>query len=105
MLLSSGAATLRRSLDHWFYTNDLRPDVVGDFEDTALMRIFAQAEHGVIPSPSVVEEEVCYRYSLESIDRVPDLVERFYGITVERRLKHPAVVALSETARSELFSS
>lgn len=104
MLLPSGAATLRRSIDHWFYSNDLRPDVVGDFEDTALMKVFAQAEHGVIPAPSVVEEEVCYQYGLKVIGRVPDLVERFYAITVERRISHPAVVALSEAARSELFT-
>ncbi len=105
MLLPSGAATLRRSIDHWFYSNDLRPDVVGDFEDTALMKVFAQAEHGVIPAPSVVEEEVCYQYGLEVIGKVPEILERFYAITVERRIKHPAVVALSEAARSELFSS
>lgn len=103
MLLPCGAATLRRTIDHWLYTNDIRPDVVGDFEDTALMKVFAQAEHGVIPAPSVVEEEVCYQYGLEVIGRVPDIVERFYAITVERRIKHPAVVALSEAARSELF--
>lgn len=68
------------------------------------MKVSAQAEHGVIPSPSVVEEEVCYQYRLEVIDRVPDLVERFYAIIVKRRLKHPDVIALSETARSEFFS-
>lgn len=103
MLLPCGAATLRRSIDHWFYVNELRPDVVGEFEDTALMKVFAQAEHGVIPAPTVVEEEVCYQYGLEVVGRVPDLIERFYAITVERRIKHPAVVALSEAARSELF--
>ena len=104
MLLPCGAATLRRTIDHWFYTNEIRPDVVGDFEDTALMKVFAQAEHGVIPAPTVVEEEVCYQYGLEVVGRAPEIVERFYAITVERRIKHPAVVALSEAARSELFS-
>lgn len=104
MLLPSGAATLRRSIDHWFYANGIRPEVVGDFEDTALMKVFAQAEHGVIPAPSAVQEEVCYQYGLEVLGRVSEIVERFYAITVERRIKHPAVVALSEAARSELFS-
>lgn len=103
MLLPCGAATLRRTIDHWFYSNEIRPDVVGDFEDTALMKVFAQAEHGVIPAPTVVEEEVCYQYGLEVVGRVPEIVERFYAITVERRIKHPAVAALSEAARSELF--
>lgn len=103
MLLPSGAAMLRRTIDHWIYSNEIRPDVVGDFEDTALMKVFAQAEHGVIPAPSVVEDEVCYQYGLEVVGRVPEIVERFYAITVERRIKHPAVVALSEAARSELF--
>lgn len=104
MLLPCGAATLRRTIDHWLYSNEIRPDVVGDFEDTALMKVFAQAAHGVIPAPSVVEEEVCYQYGLEVVGRVPEIVERFYAITVERRIKHPAVAALSEAARSELFN-
>jgi LysR family transcriptional regulator, transcriptional activator of nhaA len=103
MLLPCGAATLRRTIDHWFYSNEIRPEVVGDFEDTALMKVFAQAEHGVIPAPTAVEEEVCYQYGLEVVGRAPEIVERFYAITVQRRNKHPAVVALSEAARSELF--
>ncbi len=103
VLLPSGAAALRRAIDHWFYSNNLRPEVVGDFEDTALMKVFAQAEHGVIPAPTAVREEVCYQYGLEVLGRVDQIVERFYAITVERRIKHPAVVALSEAARSELF--
>lgn len=103
MLLPSGAATLRRTIDHWLYSNEIRPEVVGDFEDTALMKVFAQAEHGVIPAPTAVEDEICYQYGLEVVGRVPKIVERFYAITVERRIKHPAVVALTEVARSELF--
>lgn len=103
MLLPSGAATLRRTIDHWLYSNEIRPEVVGDFEDTALMKVFAQAEHGVIPAPTAVEDEICYQYGLEVVGRVPEIVERFYAITVERRIKHPAVVALTEAARSELF--
>lgn len=103
MLLPSGAATLRRTIDHWLYSNEIRPEVVGDFEDTALMKVFAQAEHGVIPAPTAVEDEICYQYGLEVVGRVPEIIERFYAITVERRIKHPAVVALTEVARSELF--
>ena len=103
MLLPCGSSTLRRTIDHWLYTNELRPDVVGDFEDTALMKVFAQAGHGVIPAPTVVQDEICYQYGLEVIGRIPQIVERFYAITVERRIKHPAVVALTEAARYELF--
>lgn len=104
MLLPCGAAALRRNIDHWFYTNEICPEVVGDFEDTALMKVFAQAAHGIIPAPTVVEEEVCYQYGLEVVGRVPQIIERFYAISVERRIRHPAVVALSDAARSELFS-
>lgn len=64
------------------------------------MEGFARAEHGVIPSPSVVEKKVCCQHGLEVIGRVPDLVERFYAVIVERKVKHVAVVALSEAARS-----
>jgi len=103
MLLPTENTTLRISIEHWLLDNDLHPRVVGEFEDTALMKVFAQAELGVIPVPTVIETEVTQQYGVGLVGRVPEIKERFYAITVQRRLKHPAVVAISENARNELF--
>ncbi|GAB4142192.1 MAG: transcriptional activator NhaR [Planctomycetaceae bacterium] len=103
MLLPTDNTTLRISIDRWLLDNDLHPDVVGEFEDTALMKVFGQAGLGVIPAPSAIEHEVFDQYGLEIVAQVPEIKERFYAITVERRLRHPAVVAISENAKNAVF--
>ncbi len=103
MLLPTDNTTLRRSLDHWFDAQRLRPVVVGEFEDSALLKAFGQAGVGLFPVPSVIEEEVQRQYGVVVVGRLEAVRERFYAITAERRLKHPAVVAISEAARLEFF--
>lgn len=103
VLLPLRATTLRRTLDQWFETNDIRPNIVGEFDDSALLKVFGQAGLGAFAAPSAIADEVCRQYRVRRIGELPDLCERFYAISVERRLKHPAVVALSEAARSEFF--
>lgn len=103
ILLPVRTTTLRRTLDMWFDSNDIRPAIVGEFEDSALMKVFGQAGLGAFVAPSAIVDEVCRQYRVRVIGELPGLHERFYAISVERRLKHPAVVALSEAARSELF--
>jgi len=104
LLLPTENTTLRISIDHWLHDNDLHPEIVGEFEDTALMKVFGQAGLGAIPAPTAIEKEIMQQYGLEVIGRVEDIVERFYAITVQRRLRHPAVLAISENARTELFA-
>ena len=104
ILLPVRTTTLRRTLDMWFDSNDIRPAIVGEFEDSALMKVFGQAGLGAFVAPSAIADEVCRQYRVRVVGELPGLRERFYAISVERRLKHPAVVALSEAARSELFS-
>lgn len=102
-LLPIGGSTLRLSLDHWFETLGIRPDVRGEFQDSALMKVFGQEGHGCFVAPSVIEEEIRHLYHVAVVGRVDELVERFYAVSVERKLKHPAVVAISNAARGELF--
>lgn len=103
MLLPTPNTTLRRSLDHWFESKGLRPKVVGEFEDSALLKVFGQKGVGIFAAPSVIDDEVQRQYSSVVIGRVETIRERYYAISVERRLKHPGVVALTETARRDLF--
>jgi LysR family transcriptional regulator, transcriptional activator of nhaA len=97
--------SLRRSLQHWFDELSIRPLITGEFQDSALMKIFGQAGIGVFPGPTVIEDEICSHYGVSVVGRTDAVVERYYAISVERRLKNPAVVAISEAARGELFSA
>ena len=95
--------TLRRSLDAWFDANNVRPEVVGEFEDMAMLKVFAQAGIGVVPAPAAFEDEIRRQYRLAVIGRAEGVRESFFAITADRRLVHPAVAAISENARRELF--
>jgi LysR family transcriptional regulator, transcriptional activator of nhaA len=102
-LLPTENTTLRRSLEQWFETHDVRPTMVSEFEDSALLMVFGQAGLGIFAAPSVIEAEIRRQFRVQRIGQTEDLQERFYAITVERRLKHPAVVAISDSARRKLF--
>ncbi len=102
-LLPTPNSMLRRGLDEWFRKYGIEPFVVGEFEDGATMQAFAQEGHGLFPGSSVVESEIARQNQVHKVGRMTGLRERFYGITVERRLKHPAVLAISESAKEEVF--
>jgi LysR family transcriptional activator of nhaA len=102
-LLPTETSTLRRSLEQWFDTQGVHPALVGEFEDSALLKTFGTAGEGLFVAPSAIEREVEAYYRVRLVGRIDSIVERFYAISVERRLKHPAVVAISENARTTLF--
>jgi len=102
--LAPGESTmLGRSLARWFDAQGVRPDVVGEFDDSALAKVFGKAGCGFFAAPAAIEEDVKRQYGVRVIARVDEVRERFYAISVERRLKHPAAVAIAEGARGELF--
>lgn len=102
-LLPTANTALRRALDAWFEREDIRPLTAGEFEDSALLKVFGQAGVGMFAGPSVIEEEIVRQYGVDVVGRVPRVRERFYAISVERRVKHPAVRALVATGRGSLF--
>ncbi len=103
VLLPTENTTLRRSLDQWLDGQGIRPRIVGEFEDSALLTVFGQAGLGIFPAHSVIADEVCRQHDVHRVGRVDEVRERFYALSVERRLKHPAVLAISEEARRTLF--
>ena len=105
MLLPTSNTSLRRSLDHFFQAHDVHPRVVAEFEDSALLKVFGQHGHGIFPAPSILEREICKHYGVRPVGRAETVVERFYAITVERRIKHPAVAAITGAARERIFRS
>lgn len=101
-LLPTENTTLRRSLDQWFAAHGVRPAVRGEFEDSALLKTFGRSGEGVFAVPTAIEPDIVRHYGVARIGRAGGLRERFYAISVERKLKHPAVVAISEQARRNL---
>ncbi len=104
MLLPTDNTSLRRSLAIAFDTLDVRPRLVGEFEDAALMTTFGQAGHGLFPMPDVLAEATGRLLQVRSLGVVPGVRERYYAVTVERRVRHPAVTALLQAAREVVFS-
>lgn len=102
-LLPLDNTALRRDLDEWFHSKNLRPFVVAEFADLALLRVFAEEGLGAFAVPGVMEEQM-RRQGLYKIGATDDVTVRFYAISVERQLRHPAVVAVCEAARSRLFA-
>lgn len=102
-LLPPEGSSLRRALDGWFAAQGIRPRVCGEFGDSALLKTFGQAGAGVFAVPSASEAENLRQYRVRVVGRVDSLLLRFYLITVERRLRHPAVAAISEAARRQVF--
>jgi LysR family transcriptional activator of nhaA len=103
MLLPTDNTSLRRNLNYWFETNGIVPAVVGEFEDYAMIRAFGQQGGGIFPVPSVFEKQLRKQDSVRAIGRTDDVRSQFFAISAERKLQHPAVVAICESARSDLF--
>jgi len=103
MLIPGPASTVRAQVDAWLTLHTLHPRIVGEFDDGALMKAFGREGRGVFISPSVVEQQTCEQYSVQVIGRSTDLVEQFYAISVERRITHPGVVAITQAARATLL--
>jgi LysR family transcriptional activator of nhaA len=102
-LLPGETSTLRRALEQWFEKQRIRPHVIGEFDDSTLIEVFGQAGKGIFATPSIVEASVCREYDVKIVGHLDRVRERFYAVSAERRLKHPAVIAITESARRELF--
>lgn len=98
VLLPTETTVLRRSLELWFAAKDIRPVVVGEFEDGALLQVFGQRGIGIFPAASVVAGEMEAQHGVRAIGKASGVRESLYAITVERRIKNPAVAGLCNTA-------
>jgi LysR family transcriptional activator of nhaA len=103
-LMPMEGTTLRRSLDDWFSANAIRPTVVAEIEDSALLKVCGEAGVGMFAAPTAVEREVQRQYGVRVVHRVETIRERFYAISAERRIRNPLVQAISDVAHDELFA-
>jgi LysR family transcriptional activator of nhaA len=103
MLLPTANTALRRDLDEWFEAEGVRPRVAGEFEDSALMKVFGREAGLAFPAPAAIEADVSRFYGVRLIGRTSAVRERYYAISAERRVKHPGVLAITSAAREEVF--
>ena len=103
-LLLPGAGTqIRRALELWLDANHYQPRRAGEFDDLALMTAFGRAGIGVFPAPTAIEKELETQYNVRVVGRLPDVKERFYAISAERKIKNPIVSAITSEARRRVF--
>lgn len=103
LLLPGEGTALRGRLMRWLAGEGLHPRIVGEFDDSALMNAFGQGGSGVFPTPAVLADELCRQYGAVRLGHSDAVSERFYALSVERRLSHPAVLAILAAANREVF--
>ncbi len=103
LLVPTENTLARRALDHWLTDQGVRPRIVAEFEDSALLKAFGAEGAGIFPGPTAIEAAICETYGVKVVGRTDAVRERFYAISVERRIKHPAVKLISERAKEGLF--
>lgn len=104
MLMPVKTNVLRRSLEDWFDKQDINLNIISEFDDSALLKVFGSAGVGVFPAPTAISEHVEHMYHASLIGTVDELNETYYAISPERKIKHPGVMCITETAREELFN-
>lgn len=103
MLLPTERTALRRHMEQWFNVAAFRPQVIAEFDDSALMTSFGVAGDGIFPAPSLVAEDILARHDLELLGQIDQIEQHFYAISVERKIKNPAVQAICNAARQHVF--
>lgn len=104
ILLPTKNTVLRHDLERWFDRQKIRPMVVGEFEDSALLKTFGQAGAGIFAVSSMIQDEVERQYGVEAIGMAEGVIERFYAISLERKMSHPAVVTICKAARLNMVA-
>jgi LysR family transcriptional activator of nhaA len=103
LLLPSSGTQLRAGIDQYLNKRHIHPQVIAEFDDSALMKAFGKEGAGVFIAPAVIAAEVETQYEVTTIGHIDEVKEHFYAITVERKVKHPVVSAVMEATRESLF--
>ena len=105
MLIQGAGTAIRQQFEAWLTKHQLNPQIVGEFDDGALIKEFGRQGRGVFMVPRVLEDEIKSQLNVHLIGRTDEMVNEFFAVSVERRISHPCVVAITETAREQLFSA
>jgi len=104
VLLPSSDSTFRRAIDEWFQARDIRPEIIAELDDLALASVLGEKGLGVLAAPDVLDKELRQRYALQLVGHAKDIRQRFFAISVERKIKNPGVAAICEVARKKIFT-
>ncbi len=104
MLLPKQGTTVRRNLDQWFAARQIFPKIVAEFQDSALAKVFGQSGLGLVVGPTALKKQIAAQFKLTVLGELTEVREQYFAISAERRLRHPAVVAIAEAARHKLFA-
>lgn len=104
-LLPTDQTAVRRSLDIWMEDNEIFPDIVAELEDSALLKVFGQQGEGIFPIPTAIEAQIKTQYGVHLVGRIPEVLDKFYAISPEKRVQHAATAIIVKQARSRLFDS
>lgn len=103
LLLPTRNNAIRGRIDHWFEAHDLRPDVVGEFDDNALLNTFGRSGLGLFPAPSALASDVAEQFGAVPVGELSQVREQFYAISNERKIKHPAIEAILSAIHGKVF--
>ena len=104
VLVPGDDSTFRRALNEWFASRDLHPQIVAELDDLALALVLGEAGLGMFAAPDVIADEIRRRYKVQLVGRAKDIRQRFYAISIERKVKNPAVAAVCQVARKHIFA-
>ena len=104
-LLPGEEVAIRPGLERWFEAQRVRPRIVGEFDDSALLKAFGQGGAGLFLAPTAIADYVCRQYEVRAVGRIATVIEQLYAITTERRMQHPAAIAVSQAASREVFAA
>ena len=104
MLMPGEDSAVGQRLRAWFQENSLHPRVVGEFDDSALAKEFGRHGAGIFVGPAVLSREIAKQFNVKALGVAAEVHDEFFAISVERRITHPCVVAITRAARNELFA-
>jgi LysR family transcriptional regulator, transcriptional activator of nhaA len=103
MLIQGASTSIRQQFEGWLTKHQISPRIIGEFDDSALMKEFGREGRGVFMAPEVLESEIMAQYGVQVVGRTGELIDEFFAVSVERRISHPCVVAITHAAREQLF--
>ncbi len=105
MLMPGGSTSIRQQMEGWLTRHQLHPRIIGEFDDAALLKAFGREGRGIFMAPTVLEAETISQFDVDVIGRTDELVEEFFALSVERRITHPCVLAITDAAHDQLFGA
>jgi LysR family transcriptional activator of nhaA len=103
LLLPTRNNAIRGRIDHWLEANDVRPELIGEFDDNALLHTFGRGGRGLFPAPSVLEQDVLEQFGAVPVGPMPQVREQIYAISNERKIQHPAIEAILSAMHTGVF--